>query len=162
MKTLTDNLKDLNLDKILRRPERKEPQQVVPTELYQVAVFYSVTVIDELKFMDDEQIKTALKEVKLFQKGRTKFALQNAVELAAVQFENQRFVFPYYSREIFLSEPEARNFIPIFIKQMIKQEILPEDIILEDNSVDEDRVQISLVPLTMTFLEKEQSEFKDR
>lgn len=43
--------------------------------------------------------------------------------------KKKRYVFPYYSQTVFTTEDEAKNFLPVFLKQLVdKGEIDREDV----------------------------------
>jgi len=159
-KVIVDNLGKLNIDSILRRkePERQAP---LPSEMFQVGIFFSQPVIAELNFNDEEAIKEIVDNTTLLNKIQVKWTLNHIDEIVPILLDKQRFVFPFYSNEVFLSKQEAQNFVPLFIKKLIQEEKLPQDIILDGGLVDDTRIQASLVPLTITFIERNLSEFRE-
>ena len=133
----------LDFNEIIKRsggPAQKD--RAVPSELFQCVVFYGRPVTEEVpEIMEIPTIS---------------FFAKNAIQ--AIQ--KQRFVFPFYSKEIFGSQSEAQNFLPIFIRRLIKEEKLPSTVLNEDLSVNDDILKLGVAPLTVTILEQEKSEFK--
>ena len=131
----------LNFEELIQRgndPARKERD--MPRELFQCAVFFGRPVLEELPPFQNWQF--------LFRKSQKE------------ELENQRFVFPFYSKEIFGTPQEAEKFLPMFIQQLIKEEKIPEEVIKADRSVDDNMVHLAIVPLQVTFLEMEKQEFR--
>ena len=159
---IQDNFGNLNFDSILKRNVERNPASKLPAEMFQVCIFYSRPVVEELQLENEEIAQEIIKGARIFNRNKVKFALQNITELNSIILDKQRFVFPLYSREVFMSRQEAENFVPLFIKSLIEKETIPQDVILENGQIDDNKIQATLVPLTITFLEKNLSEFKDK
>jgi hypothetical protein len=152
-------MKDEIFENFLKRHGDKDQPRTVPRDLFQVAVFFFRPVVEELNFEKEEEAKKILKKSFFLNKGKTKFALQNITEFSSKLLENQKFVFPFYSEDVFMSPKEAENYIPRFIKKLIGEQKLPVEVIL-NNSINYDIVQTGIVPLSLVTLEKV-NEFKD-
>jgi hypothetical protein len=149
------------LDKIMRRGnDRYTAGSKMPSELYQVAVFFSRPVTDEIEYLDANKWDKLLKQESVLRRGRLRAFLEAFPNLCAIEFEKQRFIFPLYSQEVFTVQADAVNYIPFFIKKLITDGKLPESVIKEDKSVDDDQIKTAIVPLQVTFLERDLSEFK--
>lgn len=114
------------------------------TEFFQCVVFYGSPMLEEI-----QELPKVLKK-----RGR------RSKELSS-KLEKTRITFPLYSKEIFMTQEDATKFFPIFIKKLIGDNMIPADIILPDRSVDETRVKFGVVPLEVTTLQEEKSEFKN-
>jgi hypothetical protein len=134
---LQDNFKGLDIDRILRRGDRDvNSASKIPAELFQIAVFYGVPVIEELDLRKIDCLSWWKKAT------------------------SSRFVFPFYSQEVFMTQTDAVKFIPHFIRKLITDKKLPTEVINEDTSVNENMIQTAVVPLNVVFLERELQEFK--
>jgi hypothetical protein len=161
MASMQNNFTGLNFDKIIRRGDRDITSgSKVPTELFQVAIFLSRPVIDELEFLSEENKSNLIKQEPLLSRGSLKKFLEAFPNLCEIEFANQRFIFPLYSQEIFTTQTDAINYIPYFIKLLITQEKLPQEVIKENNTINEDLIKTAIVPLNVSFLERKLDEFK--
>ena len=109
-----------------------------PGKLYQAVAFFANSVEDEIGPL------TKLEKMAIGKK-----------------IENKRFVFPFYSEQVFLSEADVKTFLPVFVKELIKKELIPSDVILPDNTVDDSRLELAYVILNISLLEKDLKEFRD-
>jgi hypothetical protein len=158
---LQNDFSNLDLDKILRRGNRDfSTGSKVPTELYQIAIFFSRPVIEELDYLSEEKQKELLKQESILTRGKLKSFLNAFPNLCDLEFANQRFIFPFYSQEIFATQTDAVKYIPFFIKKLIEDKKLPSEVIKEDRLVDEDLIKPAVVPLQVVFLERDNPEFK--
>jgi len=137
----------------------KEETRTVPRDLFQAVVFYFRPIIDEINLEDEEKAQEILKETPFYRKNKIKYVLQNITEISSKLLNNKRFVFPFYSEDIFMSPKEAEDYIPRFIKKLIGQNKLPANVI-KDHTIDYDMVETGIVPLNLATLEKI-SEFKN-
>ena len=133
----------LDFSKLIQRDKEQSQRggRAASTALYQCVVFLGKPVIEEVDELNSLKFKLLCPKV-------------------AKRISEQRFIFPYYSKEVFGLAEEAANFFPQFIKRLISEGKLPEEVILEDKSVDESLVQLGIMDLQMTFLEKDLPEFK--
>lgn len=105
-----------------------------PTEFTQCVVFYGAPIANELDDYDNG-------------KGIPK-KLKN-------ELEKQKFVFPYYSSQIFMNPKDAEKFLPSFVRQLIDEGKLPESILNKDNSIDENSIKLGLVHLDVSVIEEQ-------
>jgi hypothetical protein len=138
MATIQDTFKGLDIDKMMRRGDRDVTMgSKIPTELFQIAVFYGVPITEELDLRKIDCLSWWKKAT------------------------SARFVFPFYSPEVFVTQADAINYMPYFIKKLISENKLP-DTVITGNVVNEDMIQAAVVPLNVVFLEREMKEFKER
>lgn len=110
-----------------------------PGKLYQAVAFYASNVEDEIGPLSTlEKMSSVGKKLK-----------------------NKRFVFPFYSEQVFLSETDVKTFLPLFVKDLIKKGHIPSDVVLEDNSVDSSKLELAYVILNISLLEKDLKEFRN-
>ena len=126
---------------------KQKNQQLLPTQLYQCIAFYGKQVLDEI-----EELYELNKVVPIL--GRKTLKEINET------LNKQRFIFPFYSKEIFMSQQEAEQFLPFFIKELIKEGKIPEEVIKEDRSVDDDKIKFAITTLIISTLEQEKTEFR--
>jgi len=154
----------LDFNEIVKRGnDRFRKERPMPSELYQCAIFFSRLVMEEI---DELQSIRQIIELKKWDKEKKIFNffnnnLRNLILQLNEDLEKQRFIFPFYSKEIFMSQQEATNFLPLFIKQLIKEEKLPASVINEDRSINEEIIKPAIIPLQTTVLEQDRPEFKD-
>lgn len=68
--------------------------------------------------------------------------------------EPTQIVFPMDAAEVFISEQEATDFMPIFLNRLVKEKLLdPNKLFLKDNVLNEDYVKTAVVRLCITRLE---------
>lgn len=68
--------------------------------------------------------------------------------------EPTQIVFPMDATEVFISEQEATDFMPIFLNRLVKEKLLdPNKLFLKDNVLNEDYVKTAVVRLCITRLE---------
>jgi len=141
----------LDFNEIIRRSGggEKSKERAFPSELYQCVVFFSRPIRDEFEEIQALDSVTPI----ILNKG--------PIELVKNAAKEQRFVFPFHSKEIFTSQQEALNFLPIFIKRLMKEEKLPSFVINADMSVNEDVLKPGVAPLIITMLEGQKDEFKN-
>ena len=121
-------MEEIKLDDLLKKKESLgKPGKAKLTGFMQSVVFYSRPVYEELEITDKKMIKS---------------------------LDGKRFVFPYYSSEIFMSEEDAANFIPLFINKLIEEKILPADVIKKNGQIDDTKCKCGIVPLQVTKLER--------
>lgn len=63
-----------------------------------------------------------------------------------------RYVFPFYSKEVFLTKEEAENYIPIFLKNLINDNNIDKDI-LSDQKLADEYIKTAVWPLRVSKLE---------
>ena len=145
----------LDFNELLRRGNDRFAQKdkLPPSELFQCVVFYGKPVKEEL-FENGQDFKPKRKWW-----GPWKDDYQSIMAINEF-LDAQRFVYPFYSKEIFMSQQEATNFLPLFIKRLIKEEKIPANAIKEDRSVDEEVVKLGVAPLMITILEEVKDEFR--
>lgn len=105
------------------------------TEYVQCAVFYGSPIMNELESYENVNKKKVPKELR-------------------DEIENAKFVFPYYSQQIFTSQQQAELFLPQFVRELIEKDMLPPDVLDEHQVLDPNRAQAAVVPLTVTIVEK--------
>ena len=134
----------LGLQDLFRRGNDgvKTREKKLPSELHQCVVFFSSPVLNELPVLGELN------------------AIQNAISGIHKKLENSRFVFPYYSQEIFLSHEEAVRYLPTFISKLMVENKLPANAINPDRSTNDDVIQCAVIPLAPTYLETDIPEFK--
>ena len=122
--------------------KRSVPQaeKKVPKDLFQVAVFYSRPVYEEVKLNTDK--------LSWLQKRAYKKIAPHLKDM----MENQFFVFPFYSENIFMSPKEAENSIPEFIKSLIADGRIPKEAI--ENGKLSQAIEAAIVPLNFATLER--------
>lgn len=109
-----------------------------PKELYQAVAFYASDAIDELQPLPK----------------MSQFLLKK-------HLKDKKFVFPFYSEEVFLTENDVKTFLPMFVKQLIEKKFIPKDVVLPDNSVDQSKLELAFVKLNIALLERDLKEFRD-
>lgn len=119
------NFNETNAEKYAKRG--------MPTEFTQCVVFYGTPIANELTSYEPKKVPSKLRD----------------------ELEKQKFVFPYYSQQIFTSQKDAELFLPNFIRMLINDGKLPEDVVNEKGLVDESRVKVGVVHLDVAYLEKE-------
>lgn len=125
MLDLNFNDKEENNSKFIKRS--------MPTEFTQCVVFYGTPIADELDNWDNGKgVPKKLKD----------------------ELSKQKFVFPYYSSQIFMNPKDAEKFIPSFIRQLINEGKLPDDVLKKDDLVDETKIKAGLVHLDVSVIEK--------
>jgi hypothetical protein len=60
----------------------------------------------------------------------------------------------YPSPEVFLNERDVQLFVPYFVKRLIEQELIGQEVVLPDKSIDQELVIISSSKLMVTQMEK--------
>lgn len=107
----------------------KQRQQ---TEFCQCAIFYGVPIAGELdNYTNPKKVPKALRE----------------------ELENQKFVFPFYSQEIFPDRRSAELFLPGFVRDLISKGFLPKEVLDENNILNENMCKAATVPLKLSFIE---------
>lgn len=126
------NFDETNAEKYARRG--------MPTEFSQCVVFYGTPIADELENYVPKKVPAKLRD----------------------ELSKQKFVFPYYSQQIFTSPKDAELFLPNFIRMLIKDGKLPEDVVDSKGLVDDSRVKVAVAHLDVAYLEKESASEKDK
>lgn len=139
-----------DFEKILKLNKDTNTTKTVPKDLFQLVVFYAKPAFEELNFEKKTELKLNILHKKYVQ--------ENLETWVGQTLQNQNFVFPYYSENVFMSPKEAENYAPSFIKELIGKEKLPKEVIKE-GKLDENVVQVCTVPLNLATLENI-SEFK--
>ena len=103
---------------------------------YQCAIFYGTPIANELEFYNDGK-KVRSKDLKH-------------------ELETQKFVFPFYSNEIFPTEKQAQAFFPEFINQLISKKFIPADVVDENKMLRDDICKAAIVPLKFSVIEEKQ------
>jgi hypothetical protein len=122
-------------------------QQRIPHDLVQCAVFYRSKVIDNL---EEPDLLKDVSKLKLFLAKKDFEALHTRM---IEWLSSEYFIFPYYSKEIFVSDKDAAIFMPYFINKLIKEQKLPPEVI-KDDDINKDLLIVSVAPLTLTFMER--------
>lgn len=136
-----------------------EQERTVPKDLFQVAVFYFRPASEEIDVEKEEVANKLLNNSSFFEKGKVKYALRHLKDFNTALLEGQAFSFPFYSEDVFMSPKEAENYIPVFVKKLIKEKKIPEDSIKE-HRINYEVLETGIVPLNLASLEKT-DEFKD-
>lgn len=63
-----------------------------------------------------------------------------------------RYVFPFYSKEVFLTKEEAENYIPIFLKNLVNDNNIDKDV-LSDQKLADEYIKTAVWPLQISKLE---------
>lgn len=63
-----------------------------------------------------------------------------------------RYVFPFYSKEVFLTKEEAENYIPIFLKSLVNDNNIDKNI-LSDQKLADEYIKTAVWPLRVSKLE---------
>ena len=105
-----------------------------PTGFFQCVIFYGTPIANELENYVD---KTKKKTPKLLRE----------------ELENQKFVFPFYSSEIFPTQAQAQAFFPEFINKLIEDGKIPPEVIDEKKMLKEDLCKAGIVPLKFSVVE---------
>lgn len=71
-----------------------------------------------------------------------------------VSFHHEQVPFSFSSNTVFTTKDEAVAFLPMYIRQLIKNGDLPAEAVNEDGSVNEDIVRTAVLPLKVGALEK--------
>ena len=136
------NRNKLDFNDIIRRQGGPSQDKTrIPTEFHQCVVFYSRPVLEELESL--QELNPIIAAVTGIQK----------------KLKNQRFIFPFYSKEIFGSPQEAQMFLPNFIRRLLNEGKLPPEAVNEDKSVNDDILRAGVAPLAVTMIEEEKPEF---
>lgn len=61
----------------------------------------------------------------------------------------------YVSPEVFMSRTEAEQFAPYFIKKLVDDKVIGDEVILEDKSVDMSLATIGVAKLMLTKMERQ-------
>lgn len=139
-----------DFEEVLKLNKDTKDSKKVPKDLFQLVAFYAKPAFEELNFEKKETLK--------FKVLHKKYVQKNFENWIKETLENQNFVFPYYSENVFMSPKEAENYAPSFIKELIDKNKLPKEVIKE-NKLDDNLVQVCTVPLNLATLENI-SEFK--
>jgi hypothetical protein len=145
-------------ENFLKRNNDETKTREMPRDLFQAVVFYFRPVCEELKFENEEVAQKLLKESLFLNKGKIKFSLEHIREFSEKLLEGQKFVFPFYSEDIFMSPKEVELYIPRFVKKLIGENKIPEDAIKE-NTINYEVIETGIVPLNFATMEKS-DEFK--
>lgn len=105
-----------------------------PTGFFQCAIFYGTPIANELENYNDKSKKKIPK-------------------LLREELENQKFVFPFYSSEIFPTQAQAQAFFPEFVNKLIADGLVPPDIVNEKKMLREDICKAGIVPLKFSVVE---------
>jgi hypothetical protein len=151
-------LKDEVFENFLRRHNHEEDRKP-PRELFQVAVFYFRPIAEEINLEHEEKAQEIIKNAGFWKRGKTTFALQNISYFVKQLLNEQKFVFPFYSEDVFMFPKEAENYIPRFIKKLIGEGKIPEEAI-KDHTINYEIIETGIVPLNLATLERV-DEFKD-
>lgn len=63
-----------------------------------------------------------------------------------------RYVFPFYSKEVFLTKEEAENYIPVFLKSLVNDNNIDKNI-LSDQKLADEYIKTAVWPLKISKLE---------
>lgn len=111
---------------------------------YQCAIFYGVPLANEL----DE-----------WEKDRTK---KKCPRNLRHELETQRFVFPFYSNEIFPTSAQAQAFFPEFINNLIKKGFIPPTVVnSETHLLDDEVCKAAVVPLKFSVIDLDKETVKE-
>jgi len=156
----------LDFNEIIKRKDGgvAAKDRPMPTEFFQCIALFSRPMFDELgeEFIERYNHMITLPDFfgKIIKRLNRSFLKEYFTTLDKIEkiLISQRFVFPFYSKEIFMSREEAENFLPIFVKKLIKEEKLPENVVNKDMSVNEDIVRFGVYSLDITLLEQNRTE----
>jgi hypothetical protein len=70
-----------------------------------------------------------------------------------VRFHQERQTFPFFCDKIFTDEKEAAAFLPFFIKELVNNNSLPEDVLNYSEIEREKHIKTAVRPLYVTALE---------
>ena len=105
---------------------------------FQCAIFYGAPIANEL----DE-----------WEKDRTK---KKCPRNLRHELETQRFIFPFYSNEIFPTSAQAQAFFPEFINRLIKDGFIPPDVVDQSTKMLNDEIcKAAVVPLKFSVIDTE-------
>lgn len=62
------------------------------------------------------------------------------------------YVFPFYSKEVFLTKEEAENYIPIFLKKLVDENNIDKKVLTDQKFADE-YIKTAVWPLRISKLE---------
>jgi hypothetical protein len=151
-------MKDEIFENFLKRHNQSDDRKI-PRELFQLAVFYFRPIIEEIKLENEEVAQEILKKIPFWNKNKAMYSLKNITEFAGKLLGEQKFVFPFYSEDVFMFPKEAEDYIPRFVKKLIGESKIPEDAI-KNNMINYDIIETGIVPLNLATLERV-DEFKD-
>ena len=70
-----------------------------------------------------------------------------------VGFHKENIAYPFYSPSVFLTEKDATNFLPLFVKGLLKSGDLPPDCVDSDGQLDTKKVKTAIYPIIVTEME---------
>jgi len=103
---------------------------------WQCVVFYGTPIGNEIVAWEDEKVKK-----------KTPKALRD-------ELENQKFIFPFYSSEIFPTEFQAKAFLPGFVRELIEKHYLPPEVLDEKQILRDDVCKAAVAPLKFSVIEE--------
>lgn len=115
----------------------RKMSKAAPNGFFQCAIFYGTPIAHELDCYDGIKPRRIPKELR-------------------EELENQKFVFPFYSQEIFPSQKQAEAFFPEFINQLIAKEFLPPEVVDVNKMLRDDICKAAVVPLKFSVIEEKQ------
>ena len=104
---------------------------------FQCAIFYGTPIAHELDCYDTIKPRRIPKELR-------------------EELENQKFVFPFYSNEIFPTQKQAEAYLPGFIQDLIKRDFLPPTVLDENKRLRDDICKAAIVPLKFSVIDNEE------
>lgn len=119
----------INKERIMSKMPKQEG-------FFQCAIFYGTPIANELEHYDERAHKKTPKLLK-------------------EELENQKFVFPFYSNEIFPTFAQAQAFFPEFINQLIAKKLIPADVIDDNKMLKDDICKAAVVPLKFSVIDTE-------
>lgn len=70
-----------------------------------------------------------------------------------VGFHRERIAYPFYSPSVFLTEKDAANYLPIFVKGLLKSGDLPPEAVNKEGQLNEDIVRTAIYPIIVSEME---------
>lgn len=125
-------------DVIGENSQVRKMSRAAPEGFFQCAIFYGAPIAHELDCYETirpRRIPKALRD----------------------ELENQKFVFPFYSQEIFSSQKQAEAFFPEFINQLISKGFLPDSVVDMNKMLRDDLCKAAVVPLKFSVIEEKQA-----
>lgn len=111
---------------------------------FQCAIFYGVPLANELVEWENDRTK------------------KKCPKNLRHELETQRFVFPFYSNEIFPTSAQAQAFFPEFINRLIKDGFIPPDVIdAETHLLNDEVCKAAVVPLKFSVIDLDKETVKE-
>lgn len=135
-----------DMEKLLAQHQATPKLTANTGNFYQPIVVYNRKV----KTYKDTVTKTIFDELQIEKKVFKK--IPNVItheEVFPVETEEESVPFIFYSDMIFTSATEAGNFLGLYIKKLIDNKDLPEDVLNEDRTPNEDFIKPAVIKLQL-------------